>query len=108
MQEGLCMFFLPSRLTYAIQQSPANSAVDEMFTLGLVYYDLQNYPKAREMFTKLLHISSKNTEAMYQLARTMVKLRETQLAETTLRKLLKVDPGHLEARKLLDTIMGLL
>ena len=69
-----------------------------------MYFDLQNYPKAREMLTTVVSTSPKSIEAMYQLAKVMVKMRDNQSATALLKKVLKLKPTYMEARKLLDSI----
>ena len=70
----------------------------------MVYFDLENYRKAKEMFENVLKLMPNRTDSLYGLARTLVKLGDHKTAAVKLRALLKVDKGNSEARELLKSL----
>ncbi len=78
--------------------------VDSLHALGMVYFDLENYRKAKEMFENVLKLTPTRTESLYGLARTLVKLGDRRTAATKLKTLLKIDKGNGQARKLLNSL----
>ena len=77
---------------------------DSHHTLGMVYFDLGNYMKAKEMYEYVLKFSPNESETIYQLARTLAYLNDHRTAAAKLKALLKFDRENAEARKLLKSL----
>ena len=78
--------------------------VDSLHVLGMVYYDLGSYGKAKEMFTNVLKLTPDRMDSLFELARTLVQLRDHKTAAVKLRALLKIDNGNIQAKELLKTL----
>jgi cytochrome c-type biogenesis protein CcmH/NrfG len=70
----------------------------------MVYFDLENYRKGKEMFENVLKLTPTRTDSLYGLARTLVKLGDRRTAAAKLKTLLKIDKGNSQARKLLNSL----
>ena len=77
------------------------SHADSLHALGMVYFDLENYSKAKDMFERVLKLTPTRTDSLYWLARSLVKLGDRKTAAVKLKALLKIDKGNRQARELL-------
>lgn len=77
---------------------------DSLHVLGMVYFDMESYIKAKEMFENVLEQAPNRTESIYELARTLIRLGDRKTAAVKLRALLKIDKGNGQARELLKSL----
>jgi tetratricopeptide (TPR) repeat protein len=69
---------------------------DGFYNLGKAYYDLSNYPKARDCFIEALNIHAKHLGALLLLAEVYRELEELHAAAKTLQRAIEVDPKSAE------------
>lgn len=62
------------------------------------FYDQGEYQKALESYNKYLSLYPRNIKTLYNRARTYQQLENDQLAREDLKKVLKLDPDHLQGR----------
>lgn len=56
------------------------------------------------MFENVLKLTSRKTDSLFELARTLVQLGDSETAVAKLRALLKIDKRNSQARELLKTL----
>ncbi|HDZ79426.1 MAG TPA: tetratricopeptide repeat protein, partial [Gammaproteobacteria bacterium] len=81
---------------------PQNVAVN--FTQGLIYFQNNRMPEAREAFNLTLRANNNHLQAMYYLSLTHLRLGNREQAENYARQFLTVVPGSISGRKLMASI----
>ena len=76
---------LPPSLQQVIITTPKNVAA--LFSLGQVYYSLQNLPKSEELFQKVLKLSPHHKETLYYLGHVYYKGQRYSEAASIWRRL---------------------
>lgn len=67
---------------------------DAYTILGYCSYQMKNYPIAADHFKRSISIRSENPSALFNLARTQIRMGQTGAAEGTIRDLEGVRPGY--------------
>ncbi len=78
---------------------------DVLFSLATTAYELEKYEEALEFIDSALAIN-RDAMALYYRALILVELEREEEAIESLKEAIKLNPGFIEARKLMGTIMG--
>lgn len=71
---------------------------------GNAFFALENYPQAVNSYWEAFKINPNDSELLFRIALTMVKLNRLEDAENALLHLQKIDPHYFESHKLLQLV----
>ncbi|MDX1956987.1 MAG: SpoIIE family protein phosphatase [Leptospiraceae bacterium] len=80
------------------------SNADAHLILGYCYFKQDSLGKAEMEFLKSASLRSQNTGAIYNLARTYIRMKNFEKAIESLHRVLNFDPDHIQAKKTLQQI----
>ena len=79
---------------------------DYLFIMGSIYYILDNAQSSLPYFDRAISLQHDDIEALMLKTNAHLTLKQPQEAASCCMHILKLDPGHNEARSLLNELLG--
>ena len=78
-----------------LSKTPDN--IHLLTSLGIIYFNLNEYEKSAECYKKIIELNSKNAEAQYSLGVCYQNLDNNDLALKQYKKAIELNPGYIDA-----------